>query len=81
MLLGFLGVLDFLVVKIIVLQLSNLIYKVNMESILLIFRGSTKAPPTYSYLSPNLAIIFVVTKHLVSHCSFGATIVNTHLQY
>ena len=37
----------------------------------MVFRGSTKSAPTYSYLAPELAVLFVVTKHFVSHCSFG----------
>ena len=36
-----------------------------------------KSPPTYSYLAPKQAILFVVTKHLVSDCSFGDTIVKS----
>ena len=49
------------------------------------YENSLKSPPTYSYLVPRLAILFVVTKYLV-FCpyyfgSFGTPIVKTHLQY
>ena len=37
----------------------------------MVFRGSTKSAHTYSYMAPELAVLFVVTKHFVYHCSFG----------
>ena len=40
-----------------------------------------KPPPTYSYLAPRMKIIFVVTKHHISYCSFGTIIVKRYSQY
>ena len=45
------------------------------------YEGLLKSPPTYSYLAPRMKILFVVTKHHISYCSFGTIIVDTHLQY
>ena len=33
------------------------------------YEDPLKSPPTYSYWVPRLAIIFVITKHLVSRSS------------
>ena len=55
----------------------------NMRHILRLywyFEDPQKSPPTFSYLAPKLAIIFVVTENLVSYCSLGAKIVVRHLQ-
>ena len=36
-----------------------------MHSIFRHYEHPVKAPPTYAYMAPSMAIIFIVTRHLV----------------